>query len=190
LACGFVAAPETTHFDKLRRAFGIFNDLLARLCRPAAGSAEPDRLETAFFYHAVPGAAVAITTTISFVLMQLSIVTALKESSTAQARASFKADFSMRASVKQKASMVAIFMRGAIMPAPLETPHTVTALPPITTRKDAVLANVSVVITALAADGNPLTLKDAHKPGIAALILSIASGLPMIPVTPPKPLLS
>ena len=76
------------------------------------------------------------------------MVTALKVSTTPSRSSACSAGAAIGASVKTKASMVA--MSGAIMPAPLAKPLMVTVVPP---RALAVASfgNVSVVMIALAA---------------------------------------
>ena len=77
------------------------------------------------------------------------MVTALKVSTTPSRNRACNAGAAIGASVKTKASMVA--MSGAIMPAPLAKPLMVTVVPPSRACAVASLGNVSVVMMAPAA---------------------------------------
>ena len=75
------------------------------------------------------------------------MVTALNVSTTPSRSSACKAGAAIGASVKTKASMVA--MSGAIMPAPLAKPLMVTVAPPSRALAVASFGNVSVVMIAL-----------------------------------------
>ena len=92
---------------------------------------------------------VAKISKVSLVEVSPSMVTALKVSSTAGSSEARSACGSIAASVKRKASMVA--MSGAIMPAPLAMPLMVTSTPSISALRVASLGKVSVVMMARAA---------------------------------------
>ncbi len=77
------------------------------------------------------------------------MVTALKVSTTPSRNSACNTGVAIGASVKMKASMVA--MSGAIMPAPLAKPLMVTSVPAIRTRAVASFGKVSVVMIARAA---------------------------------------
>ena len=84
------------------------------------------------------------------------------------------------ASVKTKASMVA--MSGAIMPDPLAMPPMTTGVSPIRAVAPAPFAKVSVVRIASAAGSQASSVSDAARPGIASVMRSIFGRTPMTPV--------
>ena len=94
-------------------------------------------------------APVANASTVSDVEVSPSMVTALNVSTTPSRNNDCKTGAAIGASVKMKASMVA--MSGAIMPAPLAKPLMVTSVPRSRMRAVANFGNVSVVMMALAA---------------------------------------
>ena len=73
-------------------------------------------------------------------------------------------------------------MSGAIMPAPLAMPQIVTALGPIRTIAAAPLANVSVVMIALAASCQPPGAASATSRSMTPANFVASSGSPMTPV--------
>ena len=94
-------------------------------------------------------APVAKASTVSEVDVSPSMVTALNVSVTPSRNNDCSTGAAIGASVKRKASMVA--MSGAIIPAPLAKPLMVTSVPRRRTRAVASFGNVSFVIMALAA---------------------------------------
>ena len=93
--------------------------------------------------------------------MSPSTVTALKVSTTASLSIACKAGAAISASVNRKESMVA--MSGAIMPAPLAMPLTVTVALPMRAAAVATLGKVSVVMIALAAARKSPGLARGHE---------------------------
>ena len=118
--------------------------------------------------------------TVSLVEVSPSMVMALKVSSTAGSSEARSACGSMAASVKRKASMVA--MSGAIMPAPLAMPLMVTETP-----VDLGLARGELGIGVGGHDGarrlgKAVGLRLARKRAEAPVILRASSGSPITPV--------
>ena len=73
-------------------------------------------------------------------------------------------------------------MFGAIMPAPLAMPVTVTGTPSISVRRDAPFGTVSVVMIARAAASQPASASAARQAGSVVTILSTGNGSMMTPV--------
>ncbi len=117
---------------------------------------------------------------VSEVEVSLSTVMQLNERSTDLASIACSAGAAIAASVKTKASMVAI--SGAIMPAPLAMPLMTTSASPILTRAVATLGKVSVVMIARAASIRPSGLALAASSPRTAAILPPSSGSPITPV--------
>jgi hypothetical protein len=86
----------------------------------------------------------------------------------------------MPASVAMKPSIVAMF--GRIIPAPLLMPVTVTVRPAMTTRREAALATVSVVMIACAAACQLSARRSATQAGRPAIRRSVGKGSRMTPV--------
>ncbi len=108
------------------------------------------------------------------------MVTALSVSATLAFSIACKAGAAMLASVNTKDSMVA--MSGAIMPAPLAMPLTVTVSLPILARAVATFGNVSVVMMARAAARKWPACARSVRPSITAPNLLASSGSPITPV--------
>ena len=89
---------------------------------------------------------VATRTKLSLVDVSPSTVAQLNDASATDGVSVASSVRAIGASVAMKASIVAMF--GWIIPAPLAIPVTVTATPPTSTRRDAPLGTVSVVIIA------------------------------------------
>ena len=109
-----------------------------------------------------------------------STVTALNVSPTAADSARCSAGAEIGASVKRKANIVA--MSGAIMPAPLAMPATVTVSPPMRAVADRALGNVSVVMIARAASRSWPGLAWATSSPTARSNFDGSSGSPITPV--------
>ena len=133
-------------------------------------------------FGAPPAAAapVAKASRVSDVEVSPSMVTALKVSSTPLFRSDCSAPAEIGASVKTKASMVA--MSGAIMPAPLAMPLIVTLALPSFTVAVATFGKVSVVMIALAAlIHSPEAACSASVPNTPSNLVA-SSGSPITPV--------
>src|SRR3990167_8603102 len=117
---------------------------------------------------------------VSLVLMWPSIVMRLKEDSTAFLRHSLRSGAGMATSVVRKHSMVARF--GAIIPAPLVIPPTITSLLFIVNLTALSFCFVSVVIMARAMSLPCAGVfpKDAAAALIPAEMLSLRSGVSII----------
>ena len=123
---------------------------------------------------------VAATTKLSLVDVSPSTVAQLNETS-AMSRASAASSGAARgASVAMNDSIVAMF--GWIIPAPLAMPVTVTGTPSTTTRRDAPLGTVSVVMIAEAAANQWSARAVACAAGSAATRRSTGSGSMITPV--------
>ena len=109
---------------------------------------------------------------------------ALKLRSLPRARSGCSTDAGSFASVKTKASMVAI--SGAIMPEPLAIPLTVTSAPPMRTRRVAPLGKVSVVMIAAAAPRQSSSPRSAFRPSKQPISFSSGRVSPMTPVEATK----
>ena len=116
----------------------------------------------------------------SFVLMQPSTVIALKLLSAASFNALFIAWSSMSASVRMKASKVA--MLGSIMPAPFAIPQTQISVPPTGPSRNCILGYWSVVMMARAASGIPSGESPLTRRLTLPATLSMGSFRPMTPV--------
>jgi hypothetical protein len=128
----------------------------------------------------LPAAPEAKTARVSEVDVSLSTVMALKVVRTAAVSARCSASGATAASVVITPIIVAI--DGAIMPAPLTMPATVTALPPMRVCTTADLGRVSVVMIArrtAASSSRPSRLTAAAMP---ARTFSIGRRWPMMPV--------
>src|SRR6185437_4421126 len=88
------------------------------------------------------------------------------------------------ASVKMKDSIVA--MSGAIMPAPLAMPLTVTVVLPMRAVAVATFGKVSVVMIALAAARKSPALARVARPFMTGANLAASSGSPITPVDAKK----
>jgi len=109
-----------------------------------------------------------------------STVAPLNETSATSRASGASSSRASGASVATNASMVA--MSGWIMPAPLAMPVTVTGAPSMSTRRDAALCTVSVVMMPRAAAIQPSARAAARAAGSAATSRLIGSGSMITPV--------
>ena len=145
----------------------------------ASRNVRPSALSSAVI-GAWPACPVATSTNESLVEVSPSMVMRLKLKSAASCTSACNAGRETTASVATKPSIVAMF--GRIMPAPLAMPVTVTLRPPMTTRRDAALATVSVVMMPLAASAQPLGVSAASAAGRPASMRSTGSVSMITPV--------
>ena len=112
--------------------------------------------------------------------MSESTVIELKLRSVPRASSRWRSGAGIFASVKTKASIVA--MSGAIMPLPLAKPLSRTSSPPMRAVRVAPLGKVSVVMIARAASSHPTSESPACSAGSAAVSRSCGKTSPITPV--------
>ncbi len=127
---------------------------------------------------------VAAASTVSEVEVSLSTVMQLKLRSAASASRACSVTGGSFASVKAKASIVA--MSGAIMPEPLAIPVNVTGTPPISAWRTAPLGKVSVVMIASAAACQGAVPSASARSSRRSVMRSAGSGSPITPVEATK----